>query len=436
MKSIFSGFHYDSSTDKELHTPPSSLPPPTPHVPIDPATAMVVYQPREESVTASPTQVDQNPSPSHGNQETCDSSSSAPREVTSRFPVVDLTGDVPVPALPSQGVSSRLRKRQPPADLDSRDSKRPSLHRDKGTASRGASSKDFEAKRFISSEAVRRYGFFVSRTLAPEVCYPLDAVDKAREFIDKAGLLKTITQIGSYDSEVVYEFLANLPTVKSEGESVDLLVRDWTCEFSPCRINVLFGLRSMDVREQQLQTAAILEEDLALFLSDGKVKPCKQLVSTAIKNPVIKDLYRICCSNWSPTVNTRYISTNRALVIYMIMHGISFDFGRMIYNQIIQLGLQAQSGFRLPFPSLIYQLLTAQRPVPSLSSKDAKKAKGKKTAFVPVEPVSPKGSSAERKAIRVAIKILQDALEAGLMLRLLVWQDSVKKGEIESASEL
>ncbi|XP_010431254.1 PREDICTED: uncharacterized protein LOC104715558 [Camelina sativa] len=124
MKSIFSGFQYDSSSDEELHTPPSSLPPPTPLAPIDPATAMVVYQPQEESVTASPTRVDRVPSPSHGNQETCDSSSSPPREVTSRFPVVDLTGDVPVPTVSNQGISSRLRKRQSAVDTDGRESKR------------------------------------------------------------------------------------------------------------------------------------------------------------------------------------------------------------------------------------------------------------------------------------------------------------------------
>ncbi|XP_019085495.1 PREDICTED: uncharacterized protein LOC109126416 [Camelina sativa] len=38
--------------DEELHTPPSSLPPPTPHVSINPTTAMVVYEPRNESTTA------------------------------------------------------------------------------------------------------------------------------------------------------------------------------------------------------------------------------------------------------------------------------------------------------------------------------------------------------------------------------------------------
>ncbi|XP_010495618.1 PREDICTED: uncharacterized protein LOC104772734 [Camelina sativa] len=333
MKSIFSGFHYDSSSDEELHMPPSLLPPPTHRVPIDPTTVMVVYEPHAKSTTQLPAPENSTSTPSFTDEddEICDSSSSPPKKVPVQFPVVDLTGDVPKTVLANQGISSRLCKRHETADTDSRDAKRPTLARDKGvSSSRSTSSKEFDSKWFVSSDAARR------------------------ELIDQAGLLKTVTQVGAYDSDVVYEFWANLPAAKVERESVDVLVRDWMYEFSPSRINALFGLQSVDVREQRLQTAAILEEDMALFLSGGTVKSCKQLVSTAIKNQVIKDLHKICCSNWSPTVNTGYISTNRAMVIYMIMHHIPFNFGRMIYDQIIQLGLQAQSDFRLSFPSLIY----------------------------------------------------------------------------------
>ncbi|XP_023644371.1 uncharacterized protein LOC111832206 [Capsella rubella] len=95
------------------------------------------------------------------------------------------------------------------------------------------------------------------------------------------------------------------------------------------------------------------------------------------------------------------------------MHQKPFDFGRMVFKLIINMGLTPVSKLCLPFPSLIYQLIQSQHPVhPDVSQpvpKSTKKGKAKKgqTAEVPV------CSSDDRKALRRAIQIMQRIIDAG-----------------------
>jgi len=126
--------------------------------------------------------------------------------------------------------------------------------------------------------------------------------EAVRSFIEKAGLIRTVTDLKPYKEELVFEFWANLPTVKVDTTNVGVLVRNWEYEFSPENINELFGLASVDVRQQRMDMVGLMEDEVAKFLTDGKVKSLKGLLVSAFSPPGRK-LFKLCCTNWSPTSN-------------------------------------------------------------------------------------------------------------------------------------
>jgi len=96
----------------------------------------------------------------------------------------------------------------------------------------------------------------------------------------------------------------------------------------------------------------------------------------------------------------------------MIMHKMSFDFGRMAFDHILQLALKPDTKLFLPFPSLIYQVIQTQRPVqipvnPHASAASTKQKKVKQSAVVG------RKESSNRRAMKIAIEILQAALDTG-----------------------
>lgn len=225
--------------------------------------------------------------------------------------------------------------------------------------------------------------------------------------ITDAGLIKTVTEIKPYVSEVVWEFWANLPSVKVETDSVEVFVRDRLYEFSAAQINALYGLQSVDARTHQVQTADIIEEDIAMYLSNGKTKTLKNLPLGDFSDDA-KDLFKICCSNWAPTTNDGYAQPDRARLVHLIAHNKPFDFGKMAFEHILMIAQKPKSKLYLPFPSLVFQLLQAQHPV-KLDEKESvlKTRKLKKTVKKPSAQTVKAGSTAYHKAMRLAIEILQ-----------------------------
>ncbi|XP_023638872.1 uncharacterized protein LOC111830620 [Capsella rubella] len=240
------------------------------------------------------------------------------------------------------------------------------------------------------SVSSRMYGSFTSRKLHAEVNTTFGEIDEVRELINAVGLLRTVSESKPFDPQVVYEFWANLPTVEPETDSTEVLVQNWVYEFTPDRINALFGLASVDERTEQRHMAEVITLDIALFVSGGKAKVFKQFQLSKVEDNNTKDLLKICCTNWLPTTNDGYVTPDRAKLVYKVMHQEPFDFGRMVFKLIINLGLTPVSKLCLPFPSLIYQLIQSQHPVhPDVSQpvpKSNKKGKAKRgqTAEVPV----------------------------------------------------
>ena len=134
--------------------------------------------------------------------------------------------------------------------------------------------------------------------------------------------------------------------------------------------------------------AGLLDDEVAQILTAGKVKSLKRLLVSAISSPGW-DLFKLCCTNWSPTSNDGYAQPDRAKLVYMIMHKMPFDFGRLAFDHILQLALKPETKLFLSFPNLVYQLIQMQRlvqipvspPAPSMSKMKKKMKKKSATGY-------------------------------------------------------
>lgn len=138
--------------------------------------------------------------------------------------------------------------------------------------------------------------------------------DPVRNVIEGTRMLRTVTDVQPFVSEVVWEFWGNLPSVKVESDVVEVLIQNWVYEFSSSRINQLFGLEYVDERTHMMQMDGVLEDDLAVFMLGNKVKKWKviQYTNFTVDN---RTMYKICCNNWSPNTNYAYAQSARAKII-------------------------------------------------------------------------------------------------------------------------
>ncbi|XP_023635845.1 uncharacterized protein LOC111829928 [Capsella rubella] len=260
----------------------------------------------------------------------CDSSAnpqrSQPTEPCNPIPdllieeISDGSESVQVTGTTGPSVSSRVLKRAQTSAMPSEQKNRRSSARGKGPVVKDEHSVEFDQTRFGSVIAFQRYGSFTSRKLHAEVNITFGEIDEVRELINAAGLLRTVSESKPFDPQVVYEFWANLPTVEPETDSADVLVRNWVYEFSPDRINALFGLPAVDERTEQRHMAEVITSDIALFVYGGKAKVFKQFQLSKVEDNNTKDLLKIYCTNWLPPTNDGYVTPDRAKLVYKVMH--------------------------------------------------------------------------------------------------------------------
>ncbi|KFK26887.1 hypothetical protein AALP_AA8G306700 [Arabis alpina] len=174
---------------------------------------------------------------------------------------------------------------------------------------------------------------------------------------------QTLTDVELFDVEVVREFWAHLPSVKSEDVSVRVWLRGHEYEFSLARVNALFRLPDVDDFAFLEQAARVTNAQLAGYLSGNLHGSLAALATTSYFTEDMRSLVRICGTNWSPTMNLFYKNRNRLMLLYRLGNGIPFNFRKLVVDHVLSVARSSVAKLYLPFPSLICRLLTAQRPV-------------------------------------------------------------------------
>ncbi|XP_010463489.1 PREDICTED: uncharacterized protein LOC104744175 [Camelina sativa] len=214
---------------------------------------------------------------------------------------------------------------------------------------------------FVSKAAKLRYSQFFSRNFTAERQLDMSKKDEFG-FIEKIlslGLGPTIHDPSVYVKEIIYEFYANLPNRKAR-DGVQVFVREHWYEFSPKAINQDFNMAPLTRAEMKADAAVdkLSQDELAEFLS-GEDKSTWATLKVADLPEESAALLMLAAYNWVPSKHRNHLSVKRARVVYKIIKGIWFDFGQLIYNQIMNISWKDPTRY-VVFPRTIFETLRVQ----------------------------------------------------------------------------
>ncbi|XP_056848978.1 uncharacterized protein LOC130499095 [Raphanus sativus] len=220
----------------------------------------------------------------------------------------------------------------------------------------------------------KRYDQFLKRKVLAERSVDLKEADQwgYLAVIKKGSMESTISNLAVYVEQVVAEFYAGLPSTKAEADvdEVIVFVRGQTYKFSPALINNTIDWEPLS--EDEVEEDATLDEisvtELASFIT-GDTRTEWEGLTTADLTSCYGALMIIAAYNWIPSTHKTYVSLERARLIYKMAHGVRADLGKMMFRQILNLGVTQVNDARwLIFPRLIMALLHSQHAVPSYPS--------------------------------------------------------------------
>ena len=195
------------------------------------------------------------------------------------------------------------------------------------------------------------------------------------EIIAKGSMGTTVSSLDNFVEPVIVEFYDSLPVMKVEAyvEEVEVRVHGHLYHFSPTMINEVLNLEPLDEDEVDEETAldGISKSELAEFLTEETRKEWENL-TTADLSPRYGALMIIAAHNWIPSTHKTHVSIDRARLVYKMSRGIRVDMGRLIFKQVINLGVVQKNDSRwLIFPRLIMSILQKQHCVSLLSGEKA-----------------------------------------------------------------
>ncbi|XP_019188793.1 PREDICTED: uncharacterized protein LOC109183032 [Ipomoea nil] len=186
--------------------------------------------------------------------------------------------------------------------------------------------------------------------------------------LSEVGLLKTVTSICPYSKLLTYEFYCNL------NEEIDNLTRtqchqisirgQWYV-FGPDMINDYYGLKAVDEEE-------ITDWDLVARTLTGGQTPVRltcdiDTLSSSVLTSKYVILHRIALHNWLPSAHFHTVGKQLAALLFRIGTKMSIDLGKWIFYHFLTLIHPREQKVRLPYPNLIFGVLTSQGLVPTPS---------------------------------------------------------------------
>ncbi|KAK2454193.1 hypothetical protein QL285_001782 [Trifolium repens] len=217
---------------------------------------------------------------------------------------------------------------------------------------------------FHFSASAAKWKFVFHRRLALERELSDEALEckEVMELIHQAGLMKTVSGLGSCYEKLVEEFIVNI------GEDCDnrlskefhqVFVRGKCVQFSPTVINAYLGRREYGYLGFEPTNNQVCK---TITANQVKVWPLKGKVPSVMLSVKYAILNRIGAVNWVPTSHTSTIATSLAKFIYAIGTGATVDFGSLIFYQIVEHGKSWAVKLVIAFPSLISGIILDQHP--------------------------------------------------------------------------
>ncbi|XP_019189503.1 PREDICTED: uncharacterized protein LOC109183930 [Ipomoea nil] len=221
---------------------------------------------------------------------------------------------------------------------------------------------------FVSATTQGKWSTMVRRELIVQRSVDenqLNSVCDILPLLSEVVLMKTVTSIFPYSKLLTYEFYCNL------NEEIDnltgtrcmqIFIRGKWYVFGPDMINEYYGLKAVDEEE-------ITGWDLVARTLTGGQTPIwptgdiDNLSSSKLTSKYVI-LHRIALHNWLPSAHFHTVSKQLAALLFRIGTKMSIDLGKWIFYHFLTLIHPREQKVRLPYPNLIFGVLTTHGLVP------------------------------------------------------------------------
>lgn len=207
---------------------------------------------------------------------------------------------------------------------------------------------------FVCARSFRR-----EHTLVPAKVKHLGIVDVLKDL----GILNTVLNVPSFVKNVVLEFYCNLSTeindIKSEHFH-QTFVRGGFVNFSPQVINEFVGsVPFFGVTMEGGMDIVVAEITGGLLTS----WPDSGGIRASCLSYTYSVLHKVALRNWMPNTHSSVVRQGLALVLYQIGTKGSFNFGQLVFDQVVKHAEKQVVGKPLGFPSLIFGIIQSQQDV-------------------------------------------------------------------------
>jgi hypothetical protein len=217
---------------------------------------------------------------------------------------------------------------------------------------------------FHFSASAAKWKFVYHRRLGLERELSDEALEckEVMDLILQAGLMKTVSGLGSCYEKLVKEFIVNIGEDcgnRLSKEFHQVFVRGKCVQFSPAVINAYLGRREYDYPGFEPTNNQICK---TITANQVKVWPLKGKVPSAMLSIKYAILNRIGAANWVPTTHSSTIATSLAKFVYAVGTGANVDYGALIFDQIVEHGKSWAIKLVIGFPTLISDIILDQHP--------------------------------------------------------------------------
>ncbi|XP_062089566.1 uncharacterized protein LOC133796100 [Humulus lupulus] len=173
----------------------------------------------------------------------------------------------------------------------------------------------------------------------------------------------SLVKFTGFADRIVKEFYANLTNEIIEPKSSlynKVFVRGHWFSFSPQDIALALHL-PLDVEDDD--DVASLDKDTVIteLVGQKMVWPSNTVILVSNLTCTYAVLHKFATKNWKPTSHTVTISFDMASFLYKVGTGLGINLALVIHDQIIGFRKGNRKNLNLPFPQVIYKVLSLQK---------------------------------------------------------------------------
>ncbi|XP_050875966.1 uncharacterized protein LOC127079627 [Lathyrus oleraceus] len=217
---------------------------------------------------------------------------------------------------------------------------------------------------FHLEDEVAKWKFMIQRRVAVERELGKDDADvkEVMDLIKAVGLLKTVDGFSQCYEGLVKEFIVNIPkdiSNKNSKEFCKVYVRGKCITFSHTTINNFLGRKNEGAGELEVTDNQVCREITA---KQVKVWPFKKHLPVGKLTIKYAILHKIGAANWVPTNHISTIANTLGRFIFAVGTKVKFDYGRFMFDQIIERATTNAVKLPIVFPSMICGIILNQHP--------------------------------------------------------------------------